>query len=385
MTIVRNVFRRKTRAFLTIFGITIGVLALVVMGAMAEKLQLLVDGGLTYYGDKVMVADAGGANGFGAPLSIAKVREIEKVPGVAKASANLGMLIDKDQAASVGVPPMIMGTDFRSDGLETFKIDYVEGRALRAGDEGKVTLGSDLARKLKAGVGETVTLRGEKFVVVGVADKTLTAPDNTAMVTMADAQRLFVQDLPAAIASQVNINDMCTGIAVYPKPGVNPETLATRINAEISGVKASGPSAFKEQVGNQMKLFNMIIYSVAFISLLIGGMSVVNTMSMSVSERTREIGIRKAIGAGHGTIMRQFIAESALIGFVGGLTGLAIGSLIAMGLNQAGESSGTMLFLVTSRLALGSLAFAVCLGALAGLYPAWHAARLSPVRALRFE
>ncbi len=385
MTIVRNVFRRKTRAFLTIFGITIGVLALVVMGAMAEKLQLLVDGGLTYYADKVMVADAGSANGFGAPLSIAKVREIEKVPGVAKASANLGMLIDKDQAASVGVPPMIMGTDFRSDGLETFKIDYVEGRALRAGDEGKVTLGSDLARKLKADVGETVTLRGEKFVVVGIADKTLTAPDNTAMVTMADAQRLFAQDLPAAIASQVNINDMCTGIAVYPKSDVDPETLAARINAEISGVKASGPNAFKEQVGNQMKLFNMIIYSVAFISLLIGGMSVVNTMSMSVSERTREIGIRKAIGAGHGKIMRQFIAESALIGFVGGLTGLAIGSLIAMGLNQAGEASGTMLFLVTSRLALGSLAFAVCLGALAGLYPAWHAARLSPVRALRFE
>jgi putative ABC transport system permease protein len=114
-------------------------------------------------------------------------------------------------------------------------------------------------------------------------------------------------------------------------------------------------------------------------------MSVVNTMSMSVAERTREIGIRKAIGASHAAIMRQFLAESALIGLVGGLTGLAIGALIATGLNQAGEASGTMLFLVTSRLALGSLLFAVFLGAVAGLYPAWHAARLSPVRALRFE
>jgi putative ABC transport system permease protein len=385
MTIVRNVFRRKTRAFLTIFGITIGVLALVVMGAMAEKLQLLVDGGVSYYADKVMVTDAGTGGMFGAPMSLAKVREIERVPGVVRASASLGLLLDKDQGNSMGVPPMIMGTDFRADGYEKFEINYVEGRALRPGDEGKVTLGSDIARKLKAEVGRTVTLRGEKFVVVGIADKTLTAPDNTAMVTMSDAQHLFVQDLPATVASQVNVNDMCTSIAVYPKPDVDPEKLAKTVGLEVSGIKAAGPSTFKEQVGSQMKLFNAIVYSVAFISLLIGGMSVVNTMTMSVSERTREIGIRKAIGASHGAIMRQFVAESGLIGLVGGLTGLIIGTLITMALNQAGEASGTVLFLVTARLAIGSLVFALGLGALAGLYPAWHAARLSPVRALRFE
>ena len=83
MGIVRNVFRRKARAFLTIFGITIGVLALVVMGAMAEKLNLLVDGGIRYYGDKVTVTDAGRPGRSAAPMSLAKVREIERVDGVA--------------------------------------------------------------------------------------------------------------------------------------------------------------------------------------------------------------------------------------------------------------------------------------------------------------
>jgi putative ABC transport system permease protein len=106
---------------------------------------------------------------------------------------------------------------------------------------------------------------------------------------------------------------------------------------------------------------------------------------MSVSERTREIGIRKSIGASDAAIMRQFVGEAAVIGLVGGLSGLLLGWAFTLVGNVATEAQGSALFLLTLRLALGSVGFAVGLGVMSGLYPAWHAARLNPVQALRYE
>ncbi len=386
MRTIKNIFRRKVRAILTISGIVIGVFALIVMGAMAEKITLLVDGGVKWYGDKVTIsASQAGTAGFSSePLSTAKIKQVEKVEGVAKASASVGMLFNKKQSAmNMGVPEMIQGSDGRGEKYETFKINYADGRKIRPADRGKVVLGADLARRLKAEVGDDIKLRGKEFEVVGIQEKTLTAPDSAASVSLHDAQLLFRQDLPEMVRPRVKANTLATGYTVYVKKGYNPEDVAADINGHVKGVTASGPKAFKEQVQNSTKIFTSIIFGIALISLLVGGLSVVNTMTMAVSERTREIGIRKAIGAQRLLVVRQFLAESATISIIGGLAGLAFGTLFVLAANAG--NTGTPLFLITTRLVGGSLGFALLLGVLSGLYPAWHAASLNPVAALRYE
>jgi putative ABC transport system permease protein len=386
MQTLRNVFRRKLRVFLTICGITIGVLALVVMGSMAERINVMVAGGTRYFSDKVTVSAKGAASMFGTSmLSLKKLEELKAVPGVREVSAGVGTLLDPEATMSFGMPPIIMGSDMRGAQYESFRVNYAKGRALTPSDVGSVVVGADLVRRLGAEVGRSVIVRGEPFTVVGIMDKTLAAPDVAVFMTLPDAQRMFVQDLPEMIRSQLDVNDLVTSFTVYPEPGVDPEELAAAINQSISGVTATGPSYFQEQVASATQVLNAILYGVAIISLVVGGLSVINTMTMSVSERTREIGVRKAIGASDGQIVRQFLTEAGVIGLLGGLSGLVLGVIAVTLGNMALEDSNLDLFLITPRLAVGSVAFAVVLGLVSGLYPSLHAARMRPVNALRYE
>ena len=161
MRILRNIFRRKLRAFLTIFGISIGVFALVVMGALAEKLTLLVDGGMKYYAGKVVVSGEGGIMGVGtAPLKKSMLREIEHIAGRATCLGACVALLDEDLAGRElrATSPRIQAEDGRAKGYETFVITYAEGRELKNTDVGKVTLGSDIVTKLNGARGR---LRGD--------------------------------------------------------------------------------------------------------------------------------------------------------------------------------------------------------------------------------
>ena len=130
-------------------------------------------------------------------------------------------------------------------------------------------------------------------------------------------------------------------------------------------------------------MFTFMTTAAAMLALIIGGLSVVNTMLMSVSERVREIGLKKAIGARTHHILREFLAEAALIGLIGGVAGYLLGLVLTTLLNGSNPSGG--LFLVTPGLTALAIGFAVALGAVAGLLPAIRAARMDPVRALRAQ
>jgi putative ABC transport system permease protein len=108
-------------------------------------------------------------------------------------------------------------------------------------------------------------------------------------------------------------------------------------------------------------------------------------MVMSISERVREIGTKKAIGASDADVMREYLAEAGFMGLIGGLSGLLSGWLLILLINRATESTGSTIFMVTPRLAVGAVVFATILGLVAGFLPARHASRLNPIQALRYE
>jgi len=391
MRYLRDLARRPVRTALTILGITIGIWALVVFGSMANKINAMVEGGSTYYADKLSLSDAAGSlGGFSsAPMSLATADLVRKVDGVDVVRPAVMMLMD-DQASTVtmGVPPMITGAVAGSDqGRETFVTNIAQGRRLTPADEGAhvTVLGSDIARKYDKHVGDLMSLKGNAFEVVGVLEPTLTAPDQSAEVPLQAAQEMFVLTLPPLVRENLSPTNLATTMTVYPKPGVDPEILAQRIEAQVPDIAATTGKDFDAQIGSATSVLNAILVGIALISLAVGGLSVVNTMAMSIAERTREIGIKRAIGGSRARIVRELVLEAGLIGFLGGAIGLVLGAVVVYFANEAGRSSGTVLFELTAGTAIVAILFSTILGAVAGFVPAMHAARLDPVSALRYE
>ncbi|MEW6555702.1 MAG: ABC transporter permease [Actinomycetota bacterium] len=377
--VLRNMWRRKARTFLTVFGIVVGIFALTVLGALSARLNQQVKGAETWFTSKISVVPAGSSlfGGSDSYLELSKVDEIEAVPGVKSAVAGFGLLLSSD-STGFGAPELIVGADLSKadDLLNLLEID--EGRILQEGDEGVVVLGSTLAEKFEVGVGDTVELRGKEFEVVGIYVPTLSAPDSFAFVSYDDAINLF-----RSVNPYFQVEDIAATIDVIPEEGVDANELAARIEESVDGIKVISPAEAEKQISQFSLIFNAILLGIGFIALIVGGLSIINTMIMSVSERTKEIGLKKAIGAETGSVLSEYLLESALIGFFGGLTGMLLGLLTVYLLNNATASSQVTVFTITATVVIGPVIFATVLGTVAGLFPALRAARLKPIDALK--
>jgi len=389
MRLLRQLSRRKLRTTLTILGITIGIWALVVFSSMASKINSLVAGGSEYFAGKILVTDASNVTiGIGlTPMNLDVVDQIRDLDGVAAAAGEVQLIFDPTNTIAGGsqtIVGLVAGSD---EGHETFELRAAQGRLLSLEDEGAVVVvvGSDMARQQSAGVGDTIKVRGEPFEVVGVLEPTLTAPDSSVFVPLSAAQLLFHKTLPAAVQDAIPADQLISQVVVFPDAGIDPAAVAALIEERVDNVKTLTGAEFDEQVGSATAIFNAIIIGVAIISLVVGGLSVINTMAMSVAERTREIGIKRAIGGSRRRIVRELVTEAAVIGFIGGVIGLVLGAIVVVFANEAGRSSGTILFDLTPGIALFAVAFSTILGMVAGVIPAWSAARLDPVEALRYE
>lgn len=374
--IIRNMARRKVRTGLTVFGIAIGVFALTVMGAMSENFAGQLDGAVRLYSRVIGIQPA--KRGADARLTHATVAHLRQVDGVLYVVNVIGSSLDDtgDNGISFGPPETVIGVDPTYLKYVYGSIPLQAGRWLDPSDERATVVGAKVAQKHHLGIGSALTWKKHDFTVVGIMSDTNTFPDQYALMPFDAAQR-ELKLAPSVVGE----------LQVIVQPNADPDVVTRQINQQVPEVTAKSPKQEAAEIAQAMAVFNVIVLGGAALAALVGGLAVVNTMIMSVNERTREIGIKKALGAEDRTIIREYLSEAAMIGLFGGTAGLWAGWIVASLLNAtiAASIGGSDVWQVTPRLALWVMVFAIGLGLVAGVYPAWSAARLDPVQALRAE
>ncbi len=376
-------YGRATRTVLTVAGIAIGILALVVVGSLAERLAEIVarstavNAGTIFAVVERRVLIAG---------DTATVRRdgpaLQRLPGVASVVPEVVLPYTggADETGRFGPPSLIFGLPDAARALASATLTVGAGRDLRAGDRRVAVVGADFAATAPAQPGDVISLYGNSYTVAGVYAKSFTVYDAAIVVPFADAQALLAQSVPPSIAS-VPSNGI-TAFLVVPRPGTDVETLVGRINT-IDGLAARDPADVAQSVSATIRIFDTIVFGAALIALLIAAFSIVNTMTIAVAERTREIGIRKAIGATDADVLGEFLIEAAAIGAFGGILGILGGAAVVAYVDAHSAVSGSLeLFALSPRVVAGAFAFAIVLSVAAGLIPALGAARLVPTDAL---
>ncbi len=380
--ILKNITQRKLRTGLTIFGIALGIFAVIVMGGMSEHFNLTFDRSISLTADKIRVLPEGGL--FGASLNESKVRDVKRVPGVLDAYGILQAPLDPENIAFfggnviIGIPPEKQQLTMKDTGLS-------QGRFLTAGDSYRAVIGSSVAREFNLNAGDELEIKSKRvqrtasvtrarnFTVVGVMEYTGSFFDNSVLIPLSTAQRFYGRTGTVSF------------IFAVPDSSTDTEDLAKRIELNVERVITFSPEELRRQIEQSLIIFSLITISAAVLAAIIGGLSVMNTMLMSVSERTKEFGLMKALGAETKDILFITVGEAALMGILGGIIGIIGGGAFVYYLNDYLASRGTVLFTITPRLLVIAIVFAILLGILSGTYPAYRAAKMSPMEALRYE
>mgnify|MGYP001595787119 CR=1 FL=1 len=415
-------WRRKLRSLLTIFGIAVGIFAFTVMGSMALRLNKMIAGGKSYITGQITIMPKGSSFGAGGSvLPIDTINNIAKVDGVEAVSAGVELMLEEpdpnNPQMSFGPPPSIEGMDFTStfENRNWKTLAMKEGHFLTKEDgEDAVAVGITVATDKNLKVGDTTKIRGKEFRVVGIIDQTLTGPDSYVFMPIAPAREMLIASnpflkslkeqadqaatisaaalakLPAATRDQIlnakafKVEDVNTGASVSWKDGADSEKVAAAIEEQFKDeAQVLSPKKMGELIDKGTAVINAVVLGSAVLALIVGGFSIINTMVMAISERTKEIGIKKAIGASRRSIAWDYTLEAGVIGIVGGLIGMGLGVLVVWLLNAKTSSSGAEIFLLDVKYLAGVVLFSFVLGMIAGVIPAIRASRLKVVQAIR--
>lgn len=365
--VLKNLSRQRVRSILTILGITIGITAIVSLGTITAGLKDTADAFVTSGDADFLVAQEGAADLSFSRISEAELRRIEQVPGVADVRGAFLHIV------SVGSNPFFFLGGMTARDLRADPPKLVAGRLYRAGEADAVLLGERAASDLGAGVGDVVTISDERARVVGIFTSDVVWENSGGFAPLPTVQR------------QASAPGSVTVAYVTAEPDTDPGALATRIERRVPDVATISSSAEYGKVDQGFALIDGANAVVTILAVLIGGIGVMNTMIMSIFERTREIGVLRALGWKGSRVMRMILVESIALCVVGGVIGAFVGVGVSRLVVMIPAAKGFVLPAYPPTLFFQALVIAIVVGLLGAAYPAYRATRLTPMQALRYE
>lgn len=363
--VTRGLMRRPVRTGLTIVGIAIGIAAVVALVGISRGFETSWQTGMKSRGTDIVVSNMG-RGVTPKPFSATVVERIAPLPNVAETCTLLVDLISVEKTEMMIVSARQWG------GFAWKNLKIVSGRLPNDATERAVVLGTTAAEVLVKKVGDTLQIETEELAVVGIVDGGAVVENGSVILSLPLFQEI------SGNQDKINIIDLRV------TPGTGKEDL-TRLCEQISGRVPEARAVIAGEHIRDSQAYRMISamsWGTSLLAVLVGVLGVMNTMLMTVFERTQEICVLLAIGWRRSRIVRMVLWESALLGFLGGVGGVLIGVFGVKLLVTTPAIRGLLEPDLNPRLLVMAVAIAVVVGVFSGLYPAWRSSRLMPSHAL---
>jgi len=384
--ILKNLTRRPTRTVLTILGLAVAVASIIALLGISNNAERAVEASFEQRGIDLIVQQAGRSSGFNSDFREYFVDETKKIPGVKQVASAVVNLIDVTRDSGNSDQVIIQGWDNDNFGFDV--LDIISGRRLETGERQKVMLGSTLAKNLNKKVGDTIVFgrqdsrnKENVYEVVGIYKSGIIFQDGSAVVSITDGRKLTGMRVTGFSVrvnkSRPDSTDEIEAVRVKIEALQDPEDPSVQLSAQT-------PATFITSLSH-LKMVKALTWVVSIVAMVIGVIGMLNTMAMSVLERTQEIGILRAVGWPPSRVLRMILGEAALLSLIAAVVGTA-GAWIALHLlTMSPKVNGFIEGRLAPVVIAEGIAITLLIGLVGGIFPAFRAARLLPTEAIRHD